>query len=314
MGGPIDSQTQTTRTEVASPELVSLRDAILVHIYPTGPGLGRRYVIGLKPVVIGRSDGCDIAIHDNSISRRHAQVQLTPGGVSVTDLGSTNGTFLNGTLVASAVLNDGDYLRVGNCIYRFLAGGNVEAQYHEEIHRLTIIDGLTETHNKRYLLEFLDRELARAARYQRPLAMILLDIDHFKQINDRLGHLAGDYALRELAHCLKGRVRREELLARYGGEEFAIILPETSCAAAVRCAEGVRATAEGHPFEFDGERFTVTVSVGVVATPGHAAWTSQELILRADRALYRAKGEGRNRVCVWADDEPEETVSLRKLI
>src|SRR5262249_43190695 len=153
--------------------------------------------------------------------------EVSPGGVTVADLGSTNGTFLNDALVARAPLKDGDYLRVGNCIYRFLAGGNVEADYHEEIYRLTITDGLTQTHNKRYLLEFLDRELARSQRHTRPLSLVLFDIDRFKAINDELGHLAGDHVLRELAACVKAAVRREELFARYGGEEFAVVLPET---------------------------------------------------------------------------------------
>src|SRR5438552_8298891 len=122
-------------------------------------------------------------------------------------------------------LKDGDYLRVGNCICRFLAGGNVEAQYHEEIYRLTIIDALTEIPNKRFFLEFLDRELARTVRYHRPLSLILFDIDKFKVINDQLGHLAGDFTLREMASSLKAAIRKEELFARYGGEEFAVVLP-----------------------------------------------------------------------------------------
>jgi diguanylate cyclase (GGDEF)-like protein len=310
----MDNQVPTTRTEVPSPGLTPPRDAILVHIYPTGPDLGRRYVVGLEPLVIGRGDGCEVQINDASVSRRHAQVQQAPDGVTVADLGSTNGTFLNDALVANAVLNDGDYLRVGNCIYRFLAGGNIEAEYHEEIHRLTIIDGLTEIYNKRYMLDFLDRELARAGRYGRPLALVMLDIDRFKRINDERGHLAGDCTLRELAACLKAAVRREELLARYGGEEFAIVLPETSCEAAILCAERIRARVEGHPFEFDGERFALTVSLGVAAKLGDEVRAGQELIHQADRALYRAKSEGRNRVCVWAEDEPPVTVPLRKII
>ena len=145
-------------------------------------------------------------------------------------------------------LKDGDYLRVGNCIYRFLAGGNIEAEYHEEIYRLTIIDALTEIHNKRYLLEFLDRELARAARHGRPLSLVLFDIDHFKAINDELRPPG-----RRLRRCAswpaasRKCVRKDELFARYGGEEFAVVLPETPTARR-RCAvaERVRALVAGH--------------------------------------------------------------------
>src|SRR5260370_40606226 len=136
-----------------------------------------------------------------------------------------NGTFVNNEPASDRKLEDGDYLRVGNCIYRFLSGGNVEADYHEEIYRLTIIDALTEIHNKRYLMEFLDRELARSARYHRPLTLILFDIDRFKAINDAHGHLGGDFTLRELAACVKSVVRKEELFARYGGQAVGVLLP-----------------------------------------------------------------------------------------
>jgi diguanylate cyclase (GGDEF)-like protein len=303
MAEPAGEDLQTVRKEVPVPGAGAQREAILVHIYPTGPLMGRRYVVAAAPLVLGRGDTCDIHINDSSVSRRHAAVEASPGGVTVTDLGSTNGTFVNDALITRAALTDGDYLRVGNCICRFLAGGNVEAEYHEEIYRLTITDALTGTHNKRYLLEFLDRELARSQRHGRPLSLVLFDIDHFKRINDDLGHLAGDYALRELAACLKTGVRREELLARYGGEEFAAVLPETSCADAARYAERVRVAVEGHTFEYDGKRFPLTISLGIASTAGNEACTPQRLIGQADKALYRAKDEGRNRACVCAPDE-----------
>ena len=193
-------------------------------------------------------------------------------------------------------LKDGDYLRVGNCIYRFLAGGNVEAEYHEEIYRLTIIDALTDIHNKRYLLEFLDRELSRSARYGRPLALIMIDLDHFKSINEELGHLGGDFTLREVASCVKGNVRKEELFARYGGEEFAIVLPETTLEGASAVAERIRSQVEQHCFQYEGKAYPVTISVGVAATTGENALTPNELINKADEKLFQAKHEGRNRV------------------
>jgi len=300
----MSNQFQTVRTEVLSPAAAApRRDAILVHIYPTGREIGTRYVVGAVPLVVGRGDQCDIRINDHSVARRNALVQACDGAWAVTDLDSTNGTFLNDVPVATCVLKDGDYVRVGNCIYRFLTGGNVEAQYHEEIYRLTIIDGLTEIHNKRYLLEFLDRELARAQRYGRPLSLVLLDIDRFKRVNDDLGHLAGDAVLRELAGCIKGTVRAEELFARYGGEEFAVVLPETPCQDAVAFAERARDKVAGHPFQFDGVSIPVTVSLGVAEATGQEGATAQELIQRADKALYRAKDAGRNCAHVWGGDE-----------
>ncbi|MGH9677705.1 MAG: GGDEF domain-containing protein, partial [Candidatus Acidiferrum sp.] len=190
----------------------------------------------------------------------------------------------------------GDYLRVGNCIYRFLAGGNVEAEYHEEIYRLTIIDALTDIHNTRYLLEWLDRELSRSARYHRPLSLIMFDLDKFKNVNDDLGHLGGDFTLREVAACVKGHVRKEELFARYGGEEFLIVLPETTQEGGLVVAERVRIQVEKHTFQYEGKSYFVTVSVGVASTSGEALITPNDLIGQADEKLFKAKDEGRNRV------------------
>lgn len=140
----------TTRDQLAGSDC---RDACLVHIHPTGPGMGRRYTLTDVPLVIGRSPDCDILADENSVSRHHARIQPGADGYYAVDLQSTNGTFVNDKPAASTRLRDGDYLRVGDCIYRFLAGTNVEAEYHEAIYTLTIKDGLTDIHNKRYLLE-----------------------------------------------------------------------------------------------------------------------------------------------------------------
>src|SRR6266404_4640513 len=161
--------------------------------------MGQRYALNSNPLVLGRGEDCEIRINDHSVSRRHARIEPQNDSFFAVDLQSTNGTFVNDMPTTRTKLKDGDYLRIGNCIYRFLTGGNVEAEYHEEIYRLTTIDALTEIHNKRYLMEFLDRELSRSSRYHRPLAIIMFDLDRFKSINDDLGHLGGDFTLRELA-------------------------------------------------------------------------------------------------------------------
>jgi two-component system cell cycle response regulator len=290
---------KATETWVTAPDrLISTtrRDACVVHIYPVGPGMGTRYALGESPMVLGRGNDCDIRINDHSVSRRHARIQPGADGYYAVDLQSTNGTFVNDVPASICKLKDGDYLRVGNCIYRFLAGGNVEAEYHEEIYRLTIIDALTDIHNKRYLLEFLDRELSRSARYSRPLALVLFDLDRFKSINEELGHLGGDFTLREMASCVKTCVRKEELFARYGGEEFVIVLPETNLEGGLVVAERVRSLVETHPFQYEGKAYPVTVSMGLAATNGDRPLTPFELIGEADEKLFRAKREGRNRV------------------
>jgi diguanylate cyclase (GGDEF)-like protein len=290
---------KATETWVTAPDrLISStrRDACVVHIYPTGHGMGARYALSDTPVVLGRGNDCDIRINDHSVSRRHARIQPGADGYYAVDLQSTNGTFVNDVPASICKLKDGDYLRVGNCIYRFLAGGNVEAEYHEEIYRLTIIDALTETHNKRYLLEFLDRELSRSERYSRPLAVIMFDLDRFKTINDELGHLGGDFTLREMAACVKTCVRKEELFARYGGEEFVIVLPETNLEGAVAVAERLRGMVEKHAFQYEGKSYPLTVSVGVAATNGDRPLSPSDLISEADQKLFEAKRQGRNRV------------------
>jgi two-component system, cell cycle response regulator len=290
---------KATETWVTAPDrLISAtrRDACLVHIYPTGPGMGTRYPLSDVPMVLGRGADCDIRINDHSVSRRHARIQPGADGYYAVDLQSTNGTCVNDVLASICKLKDGDYLRVGNCIYRFLAGGNVEAEYHEEIYRLTIIDALTDIHNKRYLTEFLDRELARSGRYHRPLALILFDLDRFKAINDDLGHLGGDFTLRELAGCVKAGIRKEELFARYGGEEFAVVLPETTRDGALGVAERIRRLVEKHSFHYEGKPYPVTISVGVATTAGEEGLTPSDLIRVADENLFRAKRDGRNRV------------------
>jgi diguanylate cyclase (GGDEF)-like protein len=292
----MENLTETCRS-TPNPAMPSAnRNPCLVHIYPTGPGMGCRHPLGTAALVIGRSNDCDILINDNSASRRHVAVEFRGDGYYAVDLQSMNGTFVNNEPASDRKLEDGDYLRVGNCIYRFLSGGNVEADYHEEIYRLTIIDALTEIHNKRYFLEFLDRELVRAARHGRRLALVLFDLDRFKAINDEFGHLGGDLTLRELAACVKKEIRQDELFARYGGEEFAIVMPETDLDEACAAAERIRLLLETHPFQYGERTYQVTISLGVTVTTGTDVAGSAELIKRADEKLYQAKRDGRNRV------------------
>jgi diguanylate cyclase (GGDEF)-like protein len=290
---------QTVRAELKDTAATGPGTAVLVQIYPPCLNMGVRVPLPEKPLEIGRGETCDLRINHSSVSRRHARIKPTPGGYRVIDLESTNGTFLNDVQVAEAPLKDGDYLRIGSCMFRFLMGSNLEAQYHEEIYRLTIIDALTDVHNKRYFQDFLERELVRAARHQHPLSLVFFDLDRFKKINDERGHLCGDHVLREVAGRVRSSIRREELLARYGGEEFAVVLPDTRQEDAVLVAERIRALVGTKPFEYDAEVFTATVSLGVASTGNGQLENPAELIRQADEALYQAKRAGRNCVCSW---------------
>src|SRR5262249_42459631 len=171
------------------------------------------------------------------------------------------------------------------------------AEYHEEIYRLTVLDALTDVPNRRYFQEFLEREIARAARHQRPLALALLDIDHFKAINDGMGHIAGDMTLRQLVACVRSIIRKDELLARYGGEEFAVVLPELDLPRAYRVCERIRQAVADYGFVFNKQRYPVTVSIGIGIMPAGEEVGPNELVRRADDMLYQAKRDGRNRVC-----------------
>ena len=275
------------------------QDACLVHIYPPDPNLGRRYPLTEVATSIGRGDDCAIRSTDSSISRRHALITRGDDGqYTVADLGSTNGTFVNNASRRQTPLRDGDYLRVGNCLYRFLAGGDVEAEYHEEIYQLTIRDGLTLVHNRRYFSEFLEREAVRAARHKRSVAVILLDIDRLKAVNDRMGYLAGDMTLREFCARVQVILRPDELLARTGGSEFAVVLPEGDADSARATAERIRLSVEKLPFTFNTRTYWLTVSAGVAAlTPGEAP-TADALLGHASTSLTRAKLAAGNRVVV----------------
>jgi diguanylate cyclase (GGDEF)-like protein len=291
-------ETKVTRvSSVASLASEGREERCLVQIY--GPMLGKKFVLEQDETTIGRGEGCEIVLELDNVSRRHCSFLQKSDGVFLRDNGSTNGTYLNNVEVRGETpLRSGDLVKVGSAIFKFLYGGelgSIEAQYHEEIYRLTIIDGLTQVFNKRYLLEFLDREMARCLRHGRALSLVIFDIDHFKKINDAYGHLAGDYVLRELASALKSRIRKEECFARYGGEEFALVLPETGHENTVFLADKLRKLVEQHQFVFEGKRIPVTFSGGVAdLTPGHA--DALAFIKAADARLYEAKHRGRNQV------------------
>jgi diguanylate cyclase (GGDEF)-like protein len=293
-----DEKTRVTQVVQQPPADDSPSNDCLVVIYTAEPGLlGKRFVLDKSPTRVGRGADSQIVLEGDSVSRRHAHLERRAGAWYVVDDGSTNGTYVNEEQIArEQLLNNGDRIKVGPSILKFLSGADAEAKYHEEIYRMTIVDGLTQIHNKRALFEALEKELMRARRYERDLSLLMFDIDFFKRINDQYGHLAGDHVLRELARVVQERIRREEVFARYGGEEFVILLPETPLPGAAALAENLRARVANHAFVFQGERIPVTVSIGT-ALLGENDKVAADLIQRADEKLYEAKRGGRNRVC-----------------
>jgi two-component system, cell cycle response regulator len=293
-----DEKTRVTQVVQQSPNDDAPSNDCLVVIYTAEPGLlGKRFVLDKSPTRVGRGADSQIVLEGDSVSRRHAHLERRAGAWYVVDDGSTNGTYVNEEQISrEQLLVNGDRIKVGPSILKFLSGADAEAKYHEEIYRMTIVDGLTQIHNKRALFEALEKELMRARRYERDLSLLMFDIDFFKRINDQYGHLAGDHVLRELARIVQERIRREEVFARYGGEEFVILLPETPLPGAAALAESLRARVANHGFVFQGERIPVTVSIGT-ALMGENDKVAADLIQRADEKLYEAKRGGRNRVC-----------------
>ncbi len=164
--------------------------------------------------------------------------------------------------------------------------------------RLAELDGVTGVYNHRHFRTLLDQEVERARRLERPVSLVMIDIDHFKRFNDTYGHQAGDEVLRHVAQLAARALRRSDAVARYGGEEFVVLLPDATIQDALPVAEKIRAEVERNPLTVGGmlRPLHVTISLGVAAFPADAI-NGPELVAVADRALYQAKSRGRNRVC-----------------
>jgi diguanylate cyclase (GGDEF)-like protein len=182
-------------------------------------------------------------------------------------------------------------------------------QLRENLRDQSIRDPLTRLYNRRYLDEALTRELHQASRHQRPTGIVMMDIDHFKHVNDTYGHQVGDAVLRLLGTFLQSQTRKGDLACRYGGEEILLVLPDTPLEYTGVYAERLRAHIQHLKGEADGQPLPpFTVSIGVAASPHHGT-TANTLIPAADQALYRAKATGRNRICVAETERAQASLS-----
>jgi diguanylate cyclase (GGDEF)-like protein len=290
---PPDDTTQRTAIS-RGPTLGTPRNACIVVIH--GPGIGSRVDIGDKVVTVGRSPQTDLHIPHVSISRRHCQFWREGEVYLVRDLGSTNRTRVNEKPVEQVALVDGDHVVLGDIILKFISHSSVEAGYHEEIYQLATHDPLTGLFNRRQFSDLLAAETARGLRREPRTVLAFIDVDHFKQINDRFGHVEGDGVLKQLTDILRRHVRAGDVLARIGGEEFAVLMADTNIEQAQQFGERVREAVAQSSFTPAGTSQRMTVSVGLAAmTAGRK--DPSELMRAADRALYAAKESGRNRVC-----------------
>jgi diguanylate cyclase (GGDEF)-like protein len=284
------------------PELIreaARKTAYLIMISSKTPAtVGKMVRLDQGEFVLGRAQDTQLQVEDDGISRKHCKLAASPNGShQLVDLGSTNGTYLNGVKVNVATLQDGDKIQIGaNTVVKYSIQDELEEQYQRSIYESATRDGLTRVFNKKYFLDTLRKEFAYCLRHRVPLSLVMFDLDLFKRVNDTYGHLAGDYVLQKVAAKVSETVRVEDLFARYGGEEFSLMLRESAADRALRCAERCRRAVDGAEFVFNGTPIKVTISLGVATLFDSDFAQPDDLINAADKYLYRAKKAGRNRV------------------
>lgn len=247
--------------------------------------------------IVGRNPDCTIPLEFQGISRKHFQIVVQNDVATVSDMGSSNGTFVNNQKIeGEVVLNKADMVKIGSVALKFLPKGDTERLTYDKLQEDANTDGLTKCYNKMYFNNKLDLEVKKSKVTGQPLSLIIFDLDHFKHLNDNYGHDAGDYVLKEKAELLRDNgIRKGDVFARYGGEEFVVLLPNTNLKQAFEIAERLRKLVESHEFVYEGKRLPVTASIGV-ADYRQGVNTGTDLFKRADSAVYKSKEGGRNQV------------------
>ncbi len=262
-----------------------------------GSQAGRLYRLERSVMTIGRGQQATIRIEDEGVSRLHATFSQDAEGVLLCDLGSTNGTLCNGEAITEYRLLDGDKIQVGAAtILKFSYQDSVEEEFQRRQYESVTKDALTGCFNRKYLMERFPNEAAFGARHNTAIAMAVLDIDHFKNINDSFGHQAGDAVLRDLGALLRETMRLDDIVARYGGEEFALLMRGLDAKHAMLAAERIRLAIAEHVFSYHGKTMSVTASLGVAVWLPESREPAEykQLFSCADKALFRAKDAGRN--------------------
>jgi two-component system cell cycle response regulator len=269
----------------------------------SGKSIGRMFKLSTSEMIVGRGEDADIQIDEAAISRRHAKLRITSEGVVLAeDLGSKNGTFFEGQRVDKIELHDGDRFQIGaSTILKLTYQDRVEEEFQRQLYDSATRDGLTGVFNKKFLLDRLSAEFAYCTRHNVRLSLCMFDIDHFKRINDRWGHVAGDAVLRQLARVVNKASRTEDIICRYGGEEFAVLLREIDEKQAALYAERIRSQIEQENIAYtdkDGrpQSIGLTISIGVATLGTKKFGTVDDFVATADKRLYQAKRAGRNRV------------------
>lgn len=263
-----------------------------------GDPLGRVVRVEDADIVIGRGENASFVLDDPGLSWVHARIFRRGEHIYVEDLGSTNGTFVGERRIREPTqIVDGTRIRLGgHTVLKLTCADELEEEAAQRLYESTVKDALTSVHNRRYLLERLASEISFAQRHSDTIAVLLVDIDHFKQINDVHGHHVGDAVLRVVAAAMQRILRPEDLLARFGGDEFVIVTRRITRENAHILAERLRSHIAGLSLPLE-DSSNISISIGMTfAGPEHAYKAPEALLGEADAAMYEAKHLGRNRV------------------
>lgn len=283
-------------------------ESISCLIVLKGAEIGRDFRLRGTGLVIGRSPEVDIRLPDDQTSREHARLDRTvdvqdPGPTYyLTDLESTNRTFVNTKPVDRVVLQNGDKIQIGDSVLKYVVLDQIEANFHAEIRNRITYDQLTGLLTKESLYLAFQMELERCHRYGMPISVLMMDLDFFKSVNDGHGHLMGSHVLAEVGRLIRETIRETDVSGRYGGEEFISYLTETDAAGAQLAAERIRTAIGTHSFTLDEVTIGVKISIGIATAPEHGT-ELKALVKAADEALYRAKETGRNKVCLAGESD-----------
>lgn len=266
-----------------------------------GPDKGAVFTLSTGRIILGRSEKCDIPVTGRGVSREHASLTMDRGGrAMLEDLDSTNGVFVDGVLVKKRLLATGETIALGPEVQLRLEVSTLGVQdLLQKMYQSATLDPLTNLFNRRTFEERLDEEFTVLTRHKMESCLALVDVDHFKHVNDKWGHHAGDLVLQILSSRLKDSVRTGDLVGRWGGEEFILYIRQSGMEGASSLLERLRAEIEAMDVTLpDGKILRITISSGVVSLAGFQTWKTA--LQRADEALYASKSNGRNRVTSYS--------------
>ncbi len=256
---------------------------------------GKQYKLSKLYNTFGRTSGVDIMINDSKVSRKHGVFIIHPDHIVLEDNNSTNGCFVNGIRVKHRkTLALTSRIEVGNTLMKIEFKKASEVHTEKAIYSAAYTDDLTHLLNRRSFIKRAQEAFSLCKRNNGNMAIIMCDVDHFKQINDTYGHPAGDHILKELAKLL--HLRKDDIVARYGGEEFIILMRNTTKESARLQAERIRKTVEQFNFMVQEQKIFITISIGICHQRGKDHYALDAVIKKADDALYLAKKKGRNRI------------------